>query len=332
MAAAPAPTPCSTCLILATLTNADGLIERMGPIVKNMGWFFMFDDIVDDPVHMGADLQDANLLVDTVLTVFQGSYSAPCCSPSAVARHLTDTAAEWWQEMCVSMAPTLKDRFSKAFCDYLDANRVQVPFRESRHLPDLETYMKVRANSIGLLPCIVLIEHAQGFELDEEALSHPLLTRLVELTTQHVILMNDIASFKKEYMQGDFWNVVFLLFFRDLYNPDRSNADPAPTLQASVLEAVERMKRIDEECVELMAKVRRNGRLMGKQGMAEYLEGLGLCMAGNVHWHLVSGRYGISATPDLHSTPPDFLADHHLQLQANKHVSHNVPRVDGILA
>ncbi|MCO5604269.1 hypothetical protein L7F22_058434 [Adiantum nelumboides] len=230
----------------ATLPFADGISERMPPIIKMM----------DCPWHL--------------------------------VRVLTDTAAEWWAEMCVGMPPSQKARLRQAFCDYLEANRLQVPFRNSRHLPDVEHYFKVRADSIGWWPCAVLIEHCQGFEQDDEALSNPLLMKLQENTVQHIFLVNDITSFKKEYMQGDFCNKVSILYFRKLYDRKRDLASPAPTLQGALLEALQMIKEKDDECVRLMAEIRKDEHLMKKKGMVEYLEGLGLWMSGTIYWHLGS--------------------------------------------
>nr|QOJ43463.1 MTPSL [Adiantum capillus-veneris] len=312
---------------VATLAFSNGLSPRMPPIIKMMDWFFMIDNILDDPQEMGADLARADHLVDNVLTVFLGTYQHPSSSPSApLVSIITECAAEWWAEMCQGMPPKLKARLSKAFCDYLEANRQQVPFRNSRHLPDVETYLKIRADSIGWRPCAVVIEHAQAFELDDEALSHPLLIALHEATVQHITLVNDITSFKKEYMQGDFCNMVFILYFKKLYDSERVEAGrPEPTLQGAVLEVVKMIKERDDECVRLMREIGKCEKLMGKDGMVQYLEGLGLCMSGNLYWHLVSDRYGICATTDIHVTPPDMLAHHHLIINANQEASHIVP-------
>ncbi|MCO5597369.1 hypothetical protein L7F22_051445 [Adiantum nelumboides] len=310
----------------ATLPFADGISERMPPIIKMMDWAFVIDNILDDPSEMGADPDRADHVVDSVLTVFHDTYIYPSPSPWPLVRVLTDTAAEWWAEMCVGMPPKQKARLSQAFCDYLETNRLQViPFRNSRHLPNVEQYFKLRADSVGWWPCAVLIEHCQGFELDDEALSNPLLMKLQENTVQHIFLVNDITSFKKEYMQGDFCNIVSILYFMKLYDRKRDPASPAPTLQGVLLEALQMIKEKDDECVRLMGEIRKDEHLMKKKGMVEYLEGLGLWMSGTIYWHLVSGRYGICATTDLHATPPDMLVSHHLNIEANKEASHIVP-------
>ncbi|KAH7443271.1 hypothetical protein KP509_02G028100 [Ceratopteris richardii] len=309
----------------ATLPFADGISERMPPIIKMMDWYFMIDNILDDPSEMGADPERADKVVDSVLTVFRDTYVHPCPSPSPLVRILTDTAAEWWAEMCVGMPPKQKARLSKAFCDYLEANRMQVPYRNSRQLPDLETYLQVREDSIGWWPCAVLIEHCQGFELDDEALSHPLMVELQKNTVQHIFMTNDITSFKKEYMQGDFCNIVSILYFRKLYDPKRDPQSPAPTLQGAVLEAIEMIRERDENAVKLMEQIRNCPKLISKPGVEQYLEGLGLWISGTIYWHLASGRYGICATTNLHETPPDMLVAHQLNIDVNKEAASTLP-------
>ncbi|KAH7443144.1 hypothetical protein KP509_02G021900 [Ceratopteris richardii] len=213
--------------------------ERMPPIIKMVDWYFMIDNVIDDPCLMGADPESGDKVVEALRTVFLDTYVHPCPSPNPAIRILTDTAAEWWAEMCYDMPPKQKARLSKGYCDYLEAGRKQIHNRNCRQLPDMETYLQIREDSIGWWPCAVLIEYCQGFELDDEALSHPLLLELQKNTVQHVFLTNDVTSFKKEYMQGDFTNAVSLLYFRKLYDPTRDPDSPPPTLQGAVLEAIE---------------------------------------------------------------------------------------------
>ncbi|KAH6555269.1 hypothetical protein KP509_1Z268600 [Ceratopteris richardii] len=224
------------------------------------------------------------------------------------------------------MPPKQKARLSKGYCDYLEAGRKQIHNRDCRQLPDMETYLQIREDSIGWWPCAVLIEYCQGFELDDEALSHPLLLELQKNTVQHVFLTNDVTSFKKEYMQGEFNNAVSLLYFRKLYDPTRDPDSPPPTLQGAVLEAIEMIRQTDENAVRLMEQIKHCKELMNKPGMEQYLEGLALWMSGTVYWHLVSGRYGICATTDVHEIPPDLLASHNLHIDDNKHAARTVPK------
>ncbi|KAI5073805.1 hypothetical protein GOP47_0011818 [Adiantum capillus-veneris] len=121
--------------------------------------------------------------------------------------------------------------------------------------------------------------------------------------------------------------MVSILYFRKLYDPaERVEAGrPEPTLQGVVLEALQMIKERDDECVRLMGEISKCKQLIGKAGMAQYLQGLGLWMSGIIYWHLVSGRYGICATTDLHVTPPDMLAHHHLNIDANQEAIHIVP-------
>ncbi|MCO5574664.1 hypothetical protein L7F22_028454 [Adiantum nelumboides] len=313
--------------MLGTLAFPTGLSQRMPPIIKMVAWSFMLDNILDDPREMGSDPARAHEVVKSILSVFDGTYHSHCSHANPLVQVLTDTAAEWWAELCLhhNLPPKQKARLRTALCNYLEASHTQIAFRNSRHLPNLETYFKLRADTVGLWACLVLIEYSQAFVLDDEVLLHPLVIALQEKTVQYCILVNDILSFKREYMQGDFCNVVSLLYFKNLNNPNKAKASSTPTFQGAMKEALQMIANKDEQCTQLMVEINESEALKKKPNLAKYLEGLGFQMSANAYWHLASDRYGICATPNLHITPPDMLAHHIINIKSSKEAANVVP-------
>ncbi|KAH7443515.1 hypothetical protein KP509_02G038100 [Ceratopteris richardii] len=229
-------------------------------------------------------------------------------------------------EVCQDMPANQKARLSQAFCVYLEGSRVQVPYRNSRQLPDLQTYLQFREDSIGWDPFAIIIEHSQGFELDDESSSHPMLLELHKNAKYHIILSNDIMSFKKEDMQGDFCNVLALLYFQKLYYPKRNPDDRAPILQGAILDAIEMVRERNQNCVTLMEQTRKCNELISKPCIDKYLEGVGWWISGNLYWHLASARFGICATSNIHENAPNMHVDHQLKIDVNKGAAETVPK------
>ncbi|KAH7443439.1 hypothetical protein KP509_02G034700 [Ceratopteris richardii] len=311
--------------MLTTLVYPDGIGERMQPTIKLMIWLFLIDDILDNRIEMNGDPDLAKKEVDSLFKVFQDGY-LDLSSASGLVRILMYTAAEWWSELCQDMPPKQIARLAKTFFDYLAATRKQNSYCESRRVPDMETYLQIRNHAGGWWPFAVMIEYCNGFELDEEALSHPLMLDLLKNTVEHICIANDVISFKKEYVQGGFCNTVLVLYFQKLYDSKRDLGRPAPTLQCAISEAIEMVRQRDENCVKLMKQVRNCNELMNKPGMEEYLQGLGLWMSGSIYWHIVTQRYGIRATrEDLHEIPPNMFISHQVKIDVNKEAAPYAP-------
>lgn len=267
---------------------ANGMGYRLKPFVKMLGSISMIDNILDDPGEMGAHPARAKDLVTSVLGVLEGRIpvhqpSSPTCG---FVRVMSDTTAEWWGEICEEMPATQQARFIQIFKDYLEASLRQVPYREARNLPDMKTFQRMRADSLGWYPLAVLIEYALGIELDQEALTHPLLLDLREAVCYHICWVNDIISFKKEYAQGDFCNVVAVL-----YSERTASGAAAADLQEIVLEVSNMIQHKDEECVRLLSQIKESSLLMAKPGMAAYLQSLANWVAGHLYWTLNNERF-----------------------------------------
>ncbi|KAH7284472.1 hypothetical protein KP509_34G055500 [Ceratopteris richardii] len=244
--------------LLATLSYPDGISERMPQVMNMMCWIFVMDTVLDDSTELGADPERADKLVES-----------------------------WWRAVCHQMPPKQKARLRKAVCDFLEASLTQV----SLCMRLLLTLLWLIVSAANFQMWKPIFQSAQGFELDDEALAHPLFLEFHKNWIQHISITNDVISFKKEYMEGDFFNIVSLLYFQKLYDPQRNSEGPAPTLQDAILEAVEMIKERDSNCLRLMQQIRECKELISTSGMEQYLVGASMWLSGSVYWHLRHSCY-----------------------------------------
>ena len=114
------------------------------------------------------------------------------------------------------MSMNQQRRLSSAMKDFLDASIKQLKYQEENHFPDLDTYKSLRSDSIGWLICSILSECTMGVDLCNDLLQHPLLCALQRVANFHIMFVNDIYSFQKEFSEGDFINLLPILLFEYL--------------------------------------------------------------------------------------------------------------------
>nr|WES10305.1 microbial terpene synthase-like protein 4 [Dryopteris fragrans] len=296
--------------LLTTLLHANAQPNRMEPVVKIMAWFFLVDTVMDDPALLGADVTAADALITSICAVLEEPATYTYSGENELVRATVDTATEWWHEMRQGMPASQRTRFIAQFKRYLEGNRRQIPYRTSRSLPNLDTYCRNRDAAGGWQLCSVLLEYSLAICFDEETLSHPLIRSLQSATAYNIYWQNDLCSFKKEFLENDLLNVVPILY---VHKQQKSGGDV--TLESVVQEVCTMIKERDEECVRLVAEIKASELLMGKPGMAGYLEGVGNWLGGHMYWQLVTPRYGVCASTDMHHQPPDFSAHYHLSLR-----------------
>ena len=310
---------------LVSMTMARGRSERMPAALKMMVWFFAFDNFVDEPAHMGADLQASQEMMDAVMNVFHnvvaveevgiikngdkpeivvpmkgGEYGGNSVYGSAI-RVIRESARDWWNEMRqLGMSMRQQYRFVSVFKRYLDANTEQVAFRQLRHIPDLDTYKELRLHTSGCYVCSMMLEFALGLDLADEIIEHPLLVALNVAAFSHVMFVNDIFSFRKELSDGDLMNLVPVLLWHNLGGMSSiCGGGVEAVVRETVAQALALVRELDGECVRLVAEIRAavrggNGPLADEGAAAavdKYVDGISDWLAGNLRWHRISKRY-----------------------------------------
>ena len=191
--------------LLATMAMAGGRSERMPAAVKLMVWFFVFDNFMDEPALMGADVRASRDMVDAIISVFHHheaeieaeaeAVDAGMTMNDSAIRVICESARDWWEEMRrLGMSERQQCRFVSVFTRYLEANTEQVAFRQLRQIPDLEMYKELRLHSIGWYVSSLTLEFALGLDLPDEIIEHPLVSALEVSAAFHITFVNDIFS------------------------------------------------------------------------------------------------------------------------------------------
>ncbi|KAJ3823508.1 terpenoid synthase [Lentinula raphanica] len=147
------------------------------------------------------------------LTFVYDEYSDACNAQEA--RRLANILAK--KPSSVDSAQNL---FIETFNDYTTSIVEQAVDRAAHHINDIETYLRVRRNSLGLRPCLVLL-HLYS-ELPEEFLSNPLIEYITTLTIDMVAIGNDICSYNIEQARGDGHNMITTVMNSMCFNLDEA--------------------------------------------------------------------------------------------------------------
>ncbi|KAH7434763.1 hypothetical protein KP509_06G033500 [Ceratopteris richardii] len=310
--------------------------SRMIPIVKLMYWFFIIDNILDEPSEMGTDTESADVLLARVVDVMEGREESEsrtklnvCVKKQKTIAIIVDTAREWWNEMrALGMSCRLQARMVKSMTEYLNAHRFLIIHRSSspQAVLDMENYLHYRGMAGGWWPCLVAMEFGLDLHLEEEVLSHPYIRALQRSTAWHVYWVNDVASFKKELLEDNIQcNLIPVLYVKRVIETEARRSKTGIELQTVVNEATSIIREEDANWVRLVSDIRSCEMLMPtgneqpclrrRQDLETYMEAMGHWRSGNLYYHLASERYGICATIDGYVQAPDFRANYVVRLQ-----------------
>ena len=82
---------------------------------------------------------------------------------------------------------------------FMDAIVQQAVDRSTDHIRDIDSYFSIRRNTIGAMPSFTLC----GLYLDipDSAINHPVIANLAVLSTDMIIMDNDLVSYKVEWVE-----------------------------------------------------------------------------------------------------------------------------------
>lgn len=140
--------------------------DRCIAITKSLVLWILFDDVVTE--SDGGYWQQYGLSIQDYIEAMRGGSLSTRADPFLRA---------WWelgQEFGSKMSLRWKDRFASLFAGWLESTMRErttyEPLLLSGQLPDLDTYVSIRSQTIGVRPTVVHIEFAHGFELRDDML------------------------------------------------------------------------------------------------------------------------------------------------------------------
>jgi hypothetical protein len=188
---------------LAAMAYPGALGAELDLAVGWMLWFFEFDDWFDGPA--GTDVHAVDELLDRMVAMMYGA------APRAAGDHpLVRVFLDLCERSRIGMTPSWQGRFHSDAEVYLRSYRWEAVNRAQARLSDVETYLEVRRHSIGIWMSLDLAERVSSMELPHQVFRSECIQRMRRLCSNHVVLVNEIASFGKDRAGMD-CNVLSLL-------------------------------------------------------------------------------------------------------------------------
>lgn len=239
-------------------------------------WTFIMDDQMDEG-SIGKQPNQLTLFYSSLLDVLKGKDATYRIEPLGAA--LNDIR----QRIIQQKVDAIKlDRFIGSFEACLAAFVWEAKNRVTGVVPDVATYIKMRAMTSGWQTFLELISINRLFELSPEILNHPDVQCLSSMTNNILCWANDISSFDKELKRGDVHNLVLVLQHKHQC-----------TLHKAIQCAAELHNNEVQAFMELATQLPFLGREIDFQ-LKRYVSSLRYWIRGSLDWHLTSERYNFA--------------------------------------
>ncbi|KAJ3967193.1 terpenoid synthase [Lentinula raphanica] len=255
--------------LLASLAFPNVSAEHLRTCCDFINLTFVYDEYSD-----ACNAQEARRLANIVMDALRNP-DLPRPQNESILGEITK---QFWQlAKKPSSVDSAQNLFIETFNDYTTSIVEQAVDRAAHHINDIETYLRVRRNSLGLRPCLVLL-HLYS-ELPEGFLSNPLIEYITTLTIDMVAIGNDICSYNIEQARGDGHNMITTVMNSMCFDLDEALlwiSDLHDSLGESFQETYRAI------CQELP---------VSETSAAACLEGLGNWVRANDCWSYESERY-----------------------------------------
>lgn len=270
-------------------------------------WFFIFDDQFDgslgsrpEPVRrMAADLAAA--LAPSAGDALHAAQAGDPGDAAPLVRSFRDI----WLRATDGAPAHWRRRFRAHWQTYLAAHEAEARHRTAERLPDLDAFLEVRRETIGVRPCLDYAERCGGYALPDDLYGWPELREMREITGEVVIFVNDIVSLGKELAAGDVNNSVVVHRAHRGCTVEESVGHVAALANA-------RTARFTRLAAALPAALADRGVPQeAREHVAHYVDGMRHLMAGNLTWSLATARYdaaGVAAVSGGRARPWSGLA------------------------
>ncbi|KAJ5087651.1 hypothetical protein N7456_011267 [Penicillium angulare] len=271
--------------------------EKLLLIHKLSQYLFLLDDIIsypDGPLHQSNSPREVFNGLKDVLRDRRSTEPPPSVLPFI----------ELWDQMAPDMTPGVKERFIVSLEDILNGFEREAVIR-ARGQWDDEQYFEIRRQTAAITTCLVFIEYGRMIDLSDILATQPSLQKALDLAEEHLILYNEILSFRKEYFSGDKMGLVTMWAGEDL-----------DKLQYAVDKIHGMAIKAERDFVDLRDNILATE--WGKRDdVRAYLEEVGCLMVGTLHYQYISPRYHgighvwngstsgtLTLTPELTIFPP----------------------------
>lgn len=254
-----------------------------------LGWAFIVDDELDDG-PAGRDAETCRRMIEMLTEVVDHD---------VVAEHpLAKALKELWQATPRGRSPAWNRRFTNGFTDWLWSYHTESLQRTMRRHPSMSDYLSARRITCAMLWFADLIEPAHGIQIPEAVRTLPDWHRVRAAATEHIGLINDMFSHRKERELDYIHNAVLL-------TEQHGGHDTPDALSLVNDMATERINRI-EAAAESMDRYLETAAVADqtKHAVVVAFDGYRALVRGNLDWHWECGRY--TAPEAIEGGTPDY--------------------------
>jgi hypothetical protein len=196
-----------------------------------------------------------------------------------LGRFLADT----WHDMTERMSPGLRARWIAATKGYMRGTAREVAARAAGRRVTPEEYRQMRDESMAAAIVHLLGEHSVGIDMTDDIAAHPdLFDRIWDVANAHLLYVNDLFSFRKEYCDGgDFQHSL-------IYTGVTVDG---LTLQQSVDRLASQVETTECRYRALCQDILENHRGADPSKLHAYLEQLERGLAGSRDYSFIASRY-----------------------------------------
>jgi hypothetical protein len=174
-----------------------------------LAWFFHVDDLFDEGAA-GAKTQLARLVTETLRGLIH-SLRIPDDEDSAVPRAMMEALLDLLLRTRQVMSPVQFQMFVHHVNCYTEVLTAEAVNRETRTVPDLDSYCALRRDTGPFFPFIDLVEHAEAVRLPNDFYGTGEYERLLTITADISGYINDFFSVGKEQERQDCHNLLLVL-------------------------------------------------------------------------------------------------------------------------
>ncbi|KAK3343688.1 isoprenoid synthase domain-containing protein [Lasiosphaeria hispida] len=262
------------CSTWAPTANADALRT----LFDYNHWVFLFDDQFDEG-HLKSDVVAALGETSKMSAIMEGSLRVTKGEGMNPIEYL-------WQTVCDRVrqgsSEAVYGRFKELHRHYFDGLLLQVADTQAGHpsTRSVEDYLIFRVRTIGVFPAFPISEYAEGVDIPAHAYSHPSIQEVMRISAEMVILVNDIASFKKDQVMGVDFNIINVL--------QRTEGG------MSIQQALDRISTMLDDCYQRWYRALAGMPIWGKETDYQVLRYIDICRdvaLGCLHWSFMTPRY-----------------------------------------
>jgi pentalenene synthase len=294
------------------------------------GWFFMVDDAFDVPAGQTAD--GAVAVCQQLIEVLHSAphASAPHASaPHASAPHASAPAAgaraagaghpasplvtafaDIWRREREGMSAFWQQRAACTWTGYLAGNLAEEANRRVAAALTPAEYMRVRRQSVGVLPAYDMGECVGPSEVPPLAWYSTHLAAMRRLSVEHVIMVNDVCSLEKDEARHE-KNLVTLLASQRGLSRDAAIRQVVGTADDHMRKFQELETGIPHVCDKLALTD------TGRAAVHRHVLSMHAMVSGNYHWSRTCGRYSREAAALLGPGRPSLLGLHDMTRPAD---------------